>query len=184
MPLPWPLSENFFEKRFYIVQATQTLLVDTRSLEGKYCGHFDMQWNLSLVHWDVDALSPRTREQPISTWQRSQIDRFRGRDFSNYFMLSCPLTLFRHVRHLIATNHCLVNWCVFIKTPQKMFRTINLIIKLIKPVNEAKRQNLHITHKVFPAKIFQTTETNLARSKTFLTFILKMLQYVVLFSNL
>ena len=54
-----------------------------------------------------------------------------------------------------------------------MFRTINLIIKLIKPVNDAKRQNLHITHKVFPAKIFQTTETNLARSKTFLTFILK-----------
>ena len=65
-----------------------------------------------------------------------------------------------------------------------MFRTINLIIKLIKPVNDAKRQNLHITHKVFPAKIFQTTETNLARSKTFLTFILKTLQYVVLFSNL
>ena len=110
--------------------------------------------NLSLVHWDVDALPPRTREQPISTWQRSQIDRFRGRDFSNYFMLSCPLTLFRHVRHLIATNHCLVNWCVFIKTPKKMFRTINLIIKLIKPVNDAKRQNLHITHKSCKIKNF------------------------------
>lgn len=64
--------------------------------------------------------------------------------------------LFCDIWHMVATYHCLLHRCVLIdNTKEQLFKSINLVIKFIKQVDDVERHKLHITHKILRKQILR-----------------------------